>query len=51
MSPLPTFLPRESFVQQRQDFCNVELHIFEIEVVLVVFLHLEQVVKLQIELK
>ena len=46
---LPSFLPGKSLVQQCQDLGYIELHVFEIEVFLIVFLHLQQVIELQIE--
>jgi hypothetical protein len=41
MSASPAFLPRKTLVQQSQHLSDVELNIFEIEVILVVLLHLE----------
>lgn len=38
--PLPPFLPGKPLVQQCQDLGYIELHVFEIEVLLIVFLHL-----------
>lgn len=49
MHILPTLLSRKTSVEQPQYFRNVELDVFEIEIFLVVFLHLEQVVQLQIQ--
>ena len=51
MSDLPAFFPCESFVQKSKDFCDIELNIFKVKIVLVVLLHLKEVVKLQIKLK
>ena len=48
---LPALLPCEAFVQQCQHLGDVELDVFEIQIVLVILLHLEQVVELQIELE
>lgn len=49
-SPLPALLAREALVQQREHFGHVELHVFQVQLLLSVFLHLEQVVELEIEL-
>jgi hypothetical protein len=46
---LPAFLPGKALVEQSQDFRDVELHVFQVEVFLVIFLHLQQIVKLQIQ--
>lgn len=43
--------PRKSFIEERQHFRNIKLNIFEIEIFLSVLLHLEQVVKLEIQLQ
>ena len=40
LSPLPALLPRESLVQERKDLGDVELDVFQVEVILVVLLHL-----------
>lgn len=48
---LPPLLPRESLVQQHKDLRYVEQYVFQVQLFLVVFLHLEQVVKLEIELQ
>jgi hypothetical protein len=45
---LPSLLPCEALVKKNQDLRNVELDVFEIKVFLVVLLHLEQIVELQI---
>ncbi len=34
-------LPSKSLVQERQHFCHVELNVFQVEVLLTFFLHLE----------
>ena len=46
-SPPP--LSREPLVQEGEDFADVELHVLEIEVLLVIFLHLKEIVKLEIQ--
>ncbi len=51
MACLPPFLPRKALVEQCQDLGNVELDVFQIQVVLVVLLHLQEVVELEIELE
>ena len=48
---LPALLPREAFVQQRQDLWHVELDIFQVQVILIVLLHLKQIIKLEIQFK
>ncbi len=48
---LPPLLPRKPLVKQRQHLGHVELHVLEVEVVLVVLLHLEQVVQLEVQLE
>lgn len=50
-SILPPLLPREPLVEQREYLGYVELHVLKIEVVLVVLLHLQQIVKLEIQLE
>jgi len=47
---LPSLLAREALVEQREDLRYIELDVFEIKVFLAVFLHLEKVVELEIEL-
>lgn len=47
----PAFLPREALVEQGQDLRHVELHVFQIQVFLIVLLHLEQVVEFEIKLQ
>ena len=46
---LPSFLSRKALIEERQNLGNVELYVFEIEVLLVIFLHLEQVVELEVQ--
>lgn len=46
---LPALLSRKALVEQGQDFRNIELHIFKVKVFLIVFLHLQEIVKLQVE--
>lgn len=48
---LPSLLSCESFVQKREHLGHIELHILQVEIFLVVFLHLQQVVKLEVELE
>ena len=48
---LPTLLPCESFVQQRQHLGDVELDILEIEILEVILLHLQQVIEFQVQLQ
>ena len=47
---LPPLLPREPLVKQREDLGDVELHVLQVQIVLVVLLHLEQVVEFEVEL-
>lgn len=47
----PALLPCEPTVQKVENLGDVELDIFKIEVFLIVLLHLEQIVKFEIELK
>lgn len=46
---LPALLPREPLVQQCEDLGDVELNVLQIQIVLAVFLHFEQIVQLQIQ--
>ena len=46
---LPAFLAGEALVEEVQDLGHVELDVLEVEVLLVILLHLEQVVELEIE--
>lgn len=48
---LPPLLPGKALVEQRKDLGDVELDIFQVKVVLVVLLHLEQIVELEVELE
>jgi hypothetical protein len=48
---LPALFARKPLVQQHKHLANVELHVLEIQIFLVIFLHLEQVVELEIELQ
>lgn len=48
---LPPLLPGKPFVQQYKDFRHVELDVFQVQVFLIVLLHLEQVVELEVQLK
>ena len=47
----PPLFPRESLVEQCQDLGDVELHILKIQGFLIILLHLQKVVELQIELQ
>lgn len=49
MSRLPPLLAGKALVEQREHLGNVELDVFQVEVVLAVFLHLEEVVQLEVE--
>lgn len=42
-------LPRKPLVEQYKHFRNVKLHIFEVEVVLAILLHFQQIVQLEIQ--
>lgn len=46
---LPSLLSGKTFIEQGKYFGDVELDIFQIEVVLAVFLHFEQIIKLQVK--
>ena len=46
---LPSFLSGEALVEQSQDLGYIELDIFEVEVLLIVLLHFQQVIELQVE--
>lgn len=47
----PTLLSREPAVQKVENLGDIELDVFEVEVFLIVLLHLKQIVKLEIEFK
>jgi hypothetical protein len=46
---LPALLARETLIQESKHLGNIELNVLEIELVLVVFLHLEEIIKLKIK--
>lgn len=46
---LPPLLPSKSLVEQCKDFGDVELDVFEIQLVLVIFLHLKQIIELEVQ--
>jgi hypothetical protein len=48
---LPSLLPREALIQQHQHLTDIKLDILEIQILLVVFLHLQQIIKLEIKLE
>lgn len=48
---LPPLFPRKSLVQEGEDFWYVELDILQIKFLLAVFLHLEQVIELEVKLQ
>lgn len=48
---LPSLLSCKSFVEERKHLGDIELDIFQIEVFKVVFLHLQEIVKLEIKLE
>ena len=39
--PLPALLPSEALVKESQNFWNVELNVFQIQIFLIIFLHFE----------
>jgi hypothetical protein len=43
---LPSLLSGEALIQEREDLGDVELDVFEVEFLLAVFLHLEEIVEL-----
>lgn len=47
----PALLSGKALVEQGQDLGDVELNVFQVQVVQVVLLHLQQVVELQIKLQ
>lgn len=47
----PALLSSESLIEQSQYLGHIELDIFQVKLVLVIFLHLQQVVKLQVKLE
>jgi hypothetical protein len=47
---LPSLLSGEALIQEREDLGYVELHVFEVEFLLAVFLHLEEIVELKVKL-
>jgi hypothetical protein len=47
----PASLPREALVEQCEDFRHIELHVLQVQILLAFFLHLEQIVQLQIQLQ
>jgi hypothetical protein len=46
---LPASLPCKLLVEMNEQLRHIELHVLEIEIFLAVFLHLEQVVELQVK--
>ena len=46
---LPASLPCKLLVEMDEQLRHIELHVLEIEILLAVFLHLEQVVELQVK--
>jgi hypothetical protein len=49
MAILPPFLSREAFIQKSQNLWYIELDVFEIKIFLVILLHLEQIIELQVK--
>ena len=45
----PSFLACEALVKEREDFGHVKLDIFEVEGFLIVLLHFEEIVELEVE--
>lgn len=50
-SCLPSLLASEPLVKQRQNLGYVELDIFQIELVLVILLHFQKIIQLEIKLQ
>ncbi len=48
---LPPFFPCKPLIEQRKDLGNVEMDIFQIQGLLVILLHFQQIVKLEIQLE
>jgi len=48
---LPPLLPGKAFVEESQDLRDVELDVFKVEIILVVLLHFQKVIKLEIKLQ
>lgn len=51
LSRLPPLFSSKPLVQQSEHLGNIELNVFEIELILVVLLHLEQVIQLKVKLQ
>ena len=47
----PLLFPRKSLVEKGENLGDVELNVFEIKIFLVVSLHLEQIIELEIKLE
>lgn len=45
----PSLLPSKPLVEQCKDLGDIKLNVFQVQFVLVIFLHLKQIVKLEIE--
>lgn len=50
-SQLPVLLPCKSLVEQGQDFWHIELNVFKIQFIMVVLLHFQEIVQLEIKLQ
>ena len=48
---LPAFLPCKSLVEKCKHLRHVKLDILEIQILLIILLHLEQIVKFEVELQ
>lgn len=46
---LPSLLSRKSLVEQGKHLGYVELHVFQVKLILIILLHLKQIVQLKIE--
>jgi hypothetical protein len=47
----PALLACKTLVEKGEDLADIELDIFEVEILLVVFLHLQEIVKFQVQLQ
>lgn len=46
---LPPLLSGKALIQEREDLGHIELDVFKVKLVLAIFLHLKQIVKLEVK--
>lgn len=46
---LPVLLPCEPLIKEGQYFWHIELHVFKVQLVVVVLLHLEKIVQFEVQ--